>query len=68
MTLDSRPPKMPVKDYLRMENRFKMLELSKPEVAKVLFEKAQQDVNEHWALYEYLAARPVVGTNGQSEH
>jgi pyruvate-ferredoxin/flavodoxin oxidoreductase len=65
MTLDSRPPKIPVKDYLRMENRFKMLELSKPDVAKTLFAEAQEDVNTRWALYEYLAARPVQdGHNG----
>ena len=51
MSLDSRAPKIPLKDYLQMENRFKMLELSKPEVAKVLFEEAQDDVNQRWAFY-----------------
>lgn len=65
MILDSRPPKIPVKDYLRMENRFKMLEMSRPEEAKVLFAAAQEDVNTRWALYEYLAARPVPNNNGQ---
>lgn len=62
LLLDSRPPKMPVKEYMHMENRFKMLELSQPDVAAVLFEQAQQDVNIRWGLYEYLAARP-----GQSQ-
>lgn len=61
LILDSRTPKLPLKEYLHMENRFKMLELSKPEVAAELFEQAQQDVNTRWALYEYLASR----TNGQ---
>jgi pyruvate-ferredoxin/flavodoxin oxidoreductase len=61
LTLDSRAPKLPLKEYLHMENRFKMLELSKPEVAAELFAQAQQDVNIRWALYEYLASR----TNGQ---
>jgi pyruvate-ferredoxin/flavodoxin oxidoreductase len=65
MILDSRAPKMAVKEYLRMENRFRMLELSKPEVAKVLFAQAQEDVNTRWALYEYLASRPVQIANGQ---
>jgi pyruvate-ferredoxin/flavodoxin oxidoreductase len=41
-----------------------MLELSKPEVAKVLFEEAQHDVNIRWALYEYLASRTPQFSNG----
>jgi pyruvate-ferredoxin/flavodoxin oxidoreductase len=66
MSLDSRPPKIPLKDYLQMETRFKMLELSRPEVAKTLFAEAQDDVNERWALYEYLASRPLKPSNGHS--
>jgi pyruvate-ferredoxin/flavodoxin oxidoreductase len=58
LQLDSRAPKLPVKEYLQMENRFKMLELSQPDVSAVLFEQAQQDVNTRWAMYEYLASRP----------
>src|SRR5262249_42126662 len=65
LTLDSRTPKLPLKDYLHMENRFRMLEMSKPEAAAVLFEEAQQDVNTRWALYEYLASR---GTANGKEH
>jgi pyruvate-ferredoxin/flavodoxin oxidoreductase len=61
LTLDSRPPKLPLKEYLQMENRFKMLELSKPDTAAVLFAEAQQDVNLRWALYEYMASRPLNG-------
>lgn len=64
-SLDSRPPKLPLKEYLRMENRFKMLELSKPEVAARLFEEAQQDVHMRWAMYEYLAARPFNKGDGE---
>jgi pyruvate-ferredoxin/flavodoxin oxidoreductase len=64
MSLDSRPPKIPVTDYLHMETRFKMLELSKPEAAKIMFEEAQNDVNERWALYEYLASRKMPSSNG----
>jgi pyruvate-ferredoxin/flavodoxin oxidoreductase len=67
-SLDSRPPKLPVKDFLHMEGRFKMLELSKPEVAKQLFAEAQEDVKTRWALYEYLAARPMQnGNNGHGD-
>ena len=56
--LDSKPPKAKVNEYLMMENRFKMLTKSKPDVAKDLFAQAQVDVDTRWALYEYLAARP----------
>jgi pyruvate-ferredoxin/flavodoxin oxidoreductase len=61
LTLDSRAPKLPLIEYLRMENRFRMLELSKPDVARELFAQAQEDVRLQWALYEYLASRPVSG-------
>ncbi len=61
--LDSRAPKMPVDRYLYMENRFKMLTKSSPEVAKDLLKLAQADVNTRWAMYEYLASRPY-GQNG----
>jgi pyruvate-ferredoxin/flavodoxin oxidoreductase len=59
LQLDSRPPKLPVEQYLYMENRFKMLTKSKPEEAKELLQKAQQDVNTRWQMYEYLAARKL---------
>jgi pyruvate-ferredoxin/flavodoxin oxidoreductase len=66
MQLDSRAPKIPLKEYLNMENRFKMLELSQPTVAATLFQQAQEDVNVRWALYEYLATRPgKPQSNGQ---
>jgi pyruvate-ferredoxin/flavodoxin oxidoreductase len=61
LMLDSRPPKIPLKDYLHMENRFKMLELSNPEMAATLFAEAQHDVETRWAFYEYMASRPVNG-------
>jgi pyruvate-ferredoxin/flavodoxin oxidoreductase len=66
LLLDSRAPKLPLREYLQMENRFKMLELTKPEMASVLFEEAQGDVNTRWAMYEYLASRPF-GTNGNGQ-
>jgi pyruvate-ferredoxin/flavodoxin oxidoreductase len=69
LLLDSRAPKLPLKEYLQMENRFKMLELSKPETAAALFAEAQEDIKTRWAFYEYLASRPFNGgqSNG-SEH
>ncbi|GIK67067.1 MAG: pyruvate-flavodoxin oxidoreductase [Chloroflexota bacterium] len=67
LVLDSRAPKVPVKEYLRMENRFRMLELSNPEVSRQLFDMAQEDVHQRWALYEYLASRDY-SQNGNGSH
>ena len=57
LSLDSRAPKMPVKEYRDSENRFKMLSFSKPEVAQELAVLAQEDVDQRWAFYEYMANR-----------
>jgi pyruvate-ferredoxin/flavodoxin oxidoreductase len=66
LTMDSRAPKLPLKEYLHMENRFKMLEMSKPEVAAQLFAEAQEDVHIRWAMYEYLASRSFKSAQGES--
>ncbi|MGC1379197.1 MAG: pyruvate:ferredoxin (flavodoxin) oxidoreductase, partial [Anaerolineales bacterium] len=58
LMLDSRPAKIPVKEFMDMENRFKMLNFSKPDVAKELAALAQEDVDRNWAFYEYMAKRP----------
>jgi pyruvate-ferredoxin/flavodoxin oxidoreductase len=65
LTLDSPAPKIPVKDYMYLENRFKMLTYSKPEVAQQLLEEAQEDANIRWAMYKYLASRPTNGSKGE---
>jgi pyruvate-ferredoxin/flavodoxin oxidoreductase len=57
LQLDSRAPKIPLEKYLYLENRFKMLTKSSPTVAKQLLKEAQDDVEDRWHLYEYLAAR-----------
>ena len=57
LQLDSGVAKMKVEQYLGMENRFKMLTKTKPEDAKVLFQKAQQDADARWRFYEAMAAR-----------
>jgi pyruvate-ferredoxin/flavodoxin oxidoreductase len=67
LLLDSKTPKLPLKDYLHMENRFKMLELTRPEAAATLFAEAQQDVNTRWALYEYLASRTPGNASGNGK-
>jgi pyruvate-ferredoxin/flavodoxin oxidoreductase len=56
LQIDSKPPSIPLKEYLYSETRFKMLTLSKPEEAERLLKEAQEDVRLRWALYEKLAA------------
>jgi pyruvate-ferredoxin/flavodoxin oxidoreductase len=68
LILDSRPPRKPVTDYLRMENRFRMLELTKPDVARELFKQAQKDVDERYAYYKYLADRPYISDEEEVTH
>ena len=57
LTLDSRPPKMPLEQYLYMENRFKQLTKSDPETAQRLLKLAEADADSRRRLYEYLAGR-----------
>jgi pyruvate-ferredoxin/flavodoxin oxidoreductase len=57
LILDSKPPKLAVKDYLNSETRFKMLSKIKPAVAAELFEQAQVDVETRYKYYQYLAER-----------
>jgi pyruvate-ferredoxin/flavodoxin oxidoreductase len=52
MQLDSGPPKVRVKDYVRNELRFRM----KPEAAPAFEEAAQHQVDQRVALYNKLAA------------
>jgi pyruvate-ferredoxin/flavodoxin oxidoreductase len=61
--LDSRAPSTALKDYIYNETRYTMLVKSNPEEASRLLKLAQEDVAEHWKLYDYLAHEP---TNGQS--
>jgi pyruvate-ferredoxin/flavodoxin oxidoreductase len=56
LQLDSKAPKIPLKDYAYNETRFKMLTQSKPEEAERLLALAQRDVNERWQMYEQLAS------------
>ena len=55
MTLDSARPRIPVEQYLLMENRFKMLTKVSPDAARELFKQSQQDADVRRRLYEYLA-------------
>ncbi len=68
LQLDSQTPRIKLGEYRALENRFKMLDKSHPEHAKVLLARAQEEVNLRWKLYQHLAARDLKteGTNGTS--
>ncbi|NTU52595.1 MAG: pyruvate:ferredoxin (flavodoxin) oxidoreductase [Chlorobiaceae bacterium] len=61
LMLDSKKPKIPVEQFLNMENRFRMLKKTHPELAKQYFEAIQKEVDSRWAHYEHLANRSVEG-------
>lgn len=53
-SLDSRKPKIPVKEFAHQEARWAMLARSDPERADELMELAQADANERWRWYESM--------------
>jgi pyruvate-ferredoxin/flavodoxin oxidoreductase len=55
--LDSKPPKIPLQDYMYNENRFRVLLQSNPQVAAQLLSAAQAGVEARWQKYEELAKR-----------
>jgi pyruvate-ferredoxin/flavodoxin oxidoreductase len=55
LLLDSKPPSIPIKDYIYSETRFKMLTLSQPDEAKRLLELAQEDVRARQQFYRQMA-------------
>lgn len=56
LQLDSPAPKTPLKDFMEMENRFKMLSKTKPELAQALAQEAQNDVNKRWQILQKISA------------
>jgi pyruvate-ferredoxin/flavodoxin oxidoreductase len=56
LQLDSKKPKISVKEYAYGQTRWKMLTKSMPEQAAFLIDAAQNEVDSRWKLYEKLAA------------
>ncbi len=52
--LDSKAPKISLKDYAYNEMRYLMLAKSQPKIAKELITQAQKEVNEQWHVYEQM--------------
>ncbi|MCC6932022.1 MAG: pyruvate:ferredoxin (flavodoxin) oxidoreductase [Deltaproteobacteria bacterium] len=55
--LDSKDPKVPLKDYIYNETRYRMLTQANPERAEKLLKKAQAQVSKTWKLYKDMAER-----------
>jgi len=53
--LDSKAPKMPLRDFTSLETRFNMLDKTYPERAKELMALAAEDIRRTWELYEQFA-------------
>ena len=58
LVLDSKDPKIPLKEYMSNETRFTMLRRINPERASMLEKQAQEFVNVRWNHYKTLA-KPV---------
>jgi pyruvate-ferredoxin/flavodoxin oxidoreductase len=55
LQLDSKEPKLPIKEYMYNEVRFRTLTQSKPDRAERLLNLAQQDATARWNYYKQLA-------------
>ena len=53
--LDSKAPKIPLREYMYNENRFRILRQSDPQAAAHLLAEAQRVVDERWQKYEEMA-------------
>ena len=56
LSLDSRAPSKPFKEFATTEARYAMLMKSNPERAEKLIAAAQQDIDERRSIYEQLAS------------
>ena len=55
LQLDSKAPTIDIEEYIYGENRFRILQKSKPEAAAELLKLARTDASEKYALMEQLA-------------
>ncbi|MBI3636750.1 MAG: pyruvate:ferredoxin (flavodoxin) oxidoreductase [Candidatus Rokubacteria bacterium] len=67
LELDSKPPSLPLRQYLYNETRYTMLAHSDPAAAARLLARAQEEVMARWALYEHWAAMPASPPAGGAE-
>ena len=56
LMLDSKAPSIPLSDFMAKETRFQVVNKADPARYQDLLGKAQEDVNEKWALLQHMAA------------
>ena len=59
--LDSKEPRIPLKDYVYTEGRYRILQHTSPELAGQMLAEAQRAVHERWRAYKRLAS----GSDGE---
>ncbi len=62
LKLDSGPPKIPLEEYLRNEDRFRAHDGMDARARRALLARAQEEVNRRWSVYEQLARVSVPAT------
>ena len=65
--LDSRPPSIPLQDYIYNESRYGLLTSTQPEVAEAFLKEGQKLVDARWKRYEALARGPESGGDATSD-
>ncbi len=67
--LDSAAPRIPLRDYMQNEARFRMLAIGDPDRAKMLEEAAQEQINQQRRHYEQMAEMtPLPATADIANH
>lgn len=67
LTIDSKEPSIPVRQYAYNETRYRMLMLSNEQRAEELMKQAQKDVKVRWALYNQMALMHFEAANDADE-
>ncbi len=67
LTLDSRPPRLPLEEFARNETRFRMVERWDPHRYQMLMQRAAQQLQRRLHLYRHLAALHGGGADDSAE-
>ena len=68
LQLDSKPPSLPLRQYIYNETRYTMLAHSDAAAANRLLQQAEADVQARWRLYEHWASMPVGAVPAEERH
>jgi pyruvate-ferredoxin/flavodoxin oxidoreductase len=66
--LDSKPPSIPLRNYVYQEARYTILARTNPEVAAQLLREAEEDVQRRWQVYESRASMPGSDAGNGKRH